>query len=58
MRGIQYINDNNGNRVKVVVDLTRYGREFAVFLEALANNYEAADNNTTPTNTVTGDNIA
>ena len=58
MRGIQYINDNNGNRVKVVVDLTRYGREFAVFLEALANKYEAADNNTTPTNTVTGDNIA
>jgi probable lipoprotein NlpC len=59
MRGIQYINDNSGNRVKVVVDLDRYGREFAVFLDALAKKYEGGDNITTiPTNTVVGDNIA
>ena len=55
MRGIQYINDNNGNRVKVVVDLTRYGREFAVFLEALSKKYEGESTNE---NVVVGDNIA
>jgi probable lipoprotein NlpC len=36
MRGIQYIYDNNGNKVKAAVDLRRYGKEFALFVQAIA----------------------
>lgn len=59
MRGIQYINDNNGNRVKVVVDLTLYGREFAAFLDALSKKHGGDDITAIPAKTtVIGDNIA
>jgi probable lipoprotein NlpC len=65
MRGIQYINDNQGNRVKAVVDLTRYGKEFAAFLEELSKKYESNNSNngggySSPfgSNPVKGDNIA
>ncbi len=57
MRGIQYINDNNGARVKAIVDLTRYGKEFAIFLEELAKKYSDTQQNTNPP-PVIGDNIA
>lgn len=64
MRGIQYIYDNSGNKVKVVVDLGRYEREFAIFLEQLSkqdsSSYTSNDNsssNGTSNNTVHGDAI-
>lgn len=36
LKGIQFLNDNQGKRIKAVVDLTLYEKEFAVFLEELA----------------------
>jgi probable lipoprotein NlpC len=36
MRGIQFIYDNQGNKTSAVVDLRRYGKEFAVFLDQLS----------------------
>ncbi|MCP4439011.1 MAG: NlpC/P60 family protein [Aureispira sp.] len=58
MRGIQYIYDNQGNRVKVVVDLRRYEKEFAIFLDQLSrqeNSSNASSNGTTNSNPVHGD---
>jgi len=45
MKGIQYINDNAGNPIKVVVDLQLYGKEFALFLQQLSAKYENTNNN-------------
>lgn len=36
MRGIQFIYDNQGNKTTAVVDLRRYGKEFAAFLQQLS----------------------
>lgn len=61
MRGIQFINDNKGNRIKAVVDLTLYGKEFAAFVEELSKKYESGGSGyTSPfgSNPVIGDNIA
>lgn len=63
MRGIQYIYDNAGNKVKVVVDLGRYEREFAIFLDQLSkqdnSTYTSNSNNNSSSNssnnTVSGD---
>lgn len=40
MKGIQYVNDSNGNPIKAVVDLSLYSKEFALFLQQLAAKYE------------------
>lgn len=45
MKGIQYINDNAGNPIKVVVDLQLYGKEFALFLQQLSAKYENTNSN-------------
>jgi cell wall-associated NlpC family hydrolase len=45
MKGIQYINDNSGNPIKVVVDLQLYGKEFALFLQQLSAKYENTNSN-------------
>ncbi|MCH2046755.1 MAG: NlpC/P60 family protein [Saprospiraceae bacterium] len=39
MKGIQYIADSQGRKTRVVVDLNRYGKEFAVFMESLRKKY-------------------
>lgn len=65
MRGIQFIYDNQGNKTSAVVDLRRYAKEFAVFLDQLAKaTGEVNDTNTTTTtttntnnNVVVGDNM-
>jgi cell wall-associated NlpC family hydrolase len=36
LRGIQYIYDNQGKKISAVVDLRRYEKEFAVFVEQLS----------------------
>jgi len=36
LRGIQFIYDNQGKKISAVVDLRRYEKEFAVFLQELA----------------------
>lgn len=62
MKGIQYVNDSNGNPIKAVVDLSLYSKEFALFLQQLAAKYENTNsaytspslfsNKTTPTGDV------
>lgn len=54
MRGIQFIYDNQGNKISAVVDLRRYEKEFAVFLEQLAKKRRRPANTSTGT-TVVGD---
>ncbi len=54
MRGIQFIYDNKGNKTTAVVDLRRYGKEFAVFLQQLSGG--ATPN--PPKNPVVGDTIS
>ncbi len=63
MRGIQYLNDNRGNRIKAVVDLTIYGKEFAAFLEELSKKQQGSGGNSGGAkspfgNLVVGDDIA
>ena len=55
MRGIQFIYDSQGNKTTAVVDLRRYGKEFALFLDQLAKK-KSPSTNTTP-NPVVGDTI-
>ena len=64
MRGIQFVYDSQCNKTTAVVDLRRYGNEFALFLDELAkkssnpkptNNPNNNNNNTTP---VIGDTIS
>src|SRR5688572_23087568 len=61
MRGIQFIYDNQGNKTSAVVDLRRYEKEFAVFLDQLAKATGETNDTTTTTNTnnntVVGDNM-
>ncbi len=45
MKGIQYINDNTGKPIKVVLDLQLYGKEFALFLQQLSQKYENTNSN-------------
>jgi cell wall-associated NlpC family hydrolase len=55
MRGIQFIYDNAGNKKSAVIDLRRYGKEFAVFVDQLAKQRETPDNSNTTTTPVVGD---
>lgn len=70
LKGIQFVTDNQGNKVKAVIDLTAYGKEFAVFVEELAKKYgntsapsteqssrSIFDPDKTVTTVVTGDNV-
>ncbi len=54
MRGIQFIYNNEGKKISAVVDLRRYEKEFAVFLEQLAKK-KSGTTTTTNTNPVIGD---
>lgn len=56
LRGIQFIYDNQGKKTSAVVDLRRYGKEFAVFLEELSK--KRSSGNRTTTNPVVGDTTA
>lgn len=61
MRGIQFIYDSQGNKTTAVVDLRRYGKEFAVFLDQLAKKQSGGGNTnqpTTNTNPVIGDTLS
>lgn len=51
LRGIQFIYDNQGKKISAVVDLRRYEKEFAVFLQELADKRSGR----TSTNPVIGD---
>lgn len=55
LRGIQFIYDNQGNKTSAVVDLRRYGKEFAVFLEELSKKRSSGNRTTNP---VIGDTTA
>jgi cell wall-associated NlpC family hydrolase len=59
MRGIQFVYDSQGNKTTAVVDLRRYGKEFALFLDQLAKKKSGNSNNrpTHNTNPVIGDTI-
>lgn len=56
LRGIQFIYDNQGRKISAVVDLRRYGKEFAVFLEELSK--KKSGGGTTTSNPVVGDTIS
>jgi len=63
MRGIQYLNNSRGQRVKAIVDLNKYGKEFAAFVKSLEAAESSNSNNSgmsSPfgSNPVAGDNIA
>lgn len=64
MRGIQYIYDNNGKKAKAVVDLTKYGKEFALFVQAIGkqqqttNRVDSMFSNTPIETPVVGDTIS
>jgi cell wall-associated NlpC family hydrolase len=51
LRGIQFIYDNQGKKISAVVDLRRYEKEFAVFLQELSQKRSGRR----PTNPVVGD---
>lgn len=51
LRGIQFIYDNQGKKISAVVDLRRYEKEFAVFLQELSEKRSG----TTSSNPVVGD---
>lgn len=53
LKGLQYLADNQGNKVKVVVDLTLYGKEFAVFAAELAKKYANTTTSNSPFDTNT-----
>ncbi|WMX14358.1 C40 family peptidase [Aureispira sp. CCB-E] len=53
LRGIQFIYDNQGRKISAVVDLRRYEKEFAVFLQELSK--KRSGGTTTNTNPVIGD---
>lgn len=56
LRGIQYIYDNQGKKISAVVDLRRYEKEFAVFIDQLSK--RNSSNQPTPNpNPVIGDTI-
>jgi len=57
LRGIQFIYDNQGNKTTAVVDLRRYGKEFALFLEQLANK-KSKTNKPSSNDPVVGDTIS
>ena len=58
MRGIQFIYNNEGKKISAVVDLRRYEKEFAVFLDQLAKKRRRPAPNPTPnSNPVIGDTI-
>ena len=60
MRGIQFVYDNQGNKTTAVVDLRRYGKEFALSLDQLAKKKTVpTTTNNTPSinNPVIGDTI-
>jgi cell wall-associated NlpC family hydrolase len=59
MRGIQFVYDNQGNKTTAVVDLRRYGKEFALFLDQLAKKKATPTTNNTPSNNnpVIGDTV-
>ena len=52
LRGIQFIYDNQGKKISAVVDLRRYEKEFAVFLQELS---QKRSSGRTSTNPVVGD---
>ncbi len=56
LRGIQYIYDNQGNKISAVVDLRRYEKEFAVFMDQLAKR-ESSSQPAPSNNPVIGDTI-
>lgn len=60
MRGIQFVYDNKGNKTTAVVDLRRYGKEFAMFMEQLAKKKSSPTTSrpTRNTNPVIGDTIS
>lgn len=55
MRGIEFIYDNRGNKTSAVVDLRRYEKEFAVFLEQLSKQSTTTTPPITTNNPVIGD---
>lgn len=56
LRGIQYIYDNQGKKISAVVDLRRYEKEFAVFMEQLSKRNSSSRPTPNP-NPVIGDTI-
>lgn len=48
LRGIQFIYDNQGNKISAVVDLRRYEKEFAVFLQELSKKKSGRRTSSTP----------
>jgi len=52
LRGIQFIYDNQGKKISAVVDLRRYEKEFAVFLQELA---KKKSGKSTSSNPIVGD---
>jgi len=55
LRGIQFIYDNQGKKISAVVDLRRYEKEFAVFLQELS---KKRSGGRTSSNPVVGDTTA
>lgn len=56
LRGIQYIYDNQGKKISAVVDLRRYEKEFAVFIDQLSKRGSSSQPQPDP-NPVIGDTI-
>lgn len=56
LRGIQYIYDNQGKKISAVVDLRRYEKEFAVFIDQLSKRSSSSQPTPNP-NPVIGDTI-
>ncbi len=54
LNGIQYINDNNGNPSKAVVDLRLHAAEFNAFLQQIAAKERAQANNNNSSNSLFG----
>jgi cell wall-associated NlpC family hydrolase len=55
LRGIQFIYDNQGKKISAVVDLRRYEKEFAVFLQELSEKRSGSSNSVVgDTTTVVG----
>jgi cell wall-associated NlpC family hydrolase len=58
LRGIQYIYDNQGKKISAVVDLRRYEKEFAVFIDQLSKRGSSSQPQPQPNpNPVIGDTI-
>lgn len=48
LRGIQFIYDNQGKKISAVVDLRRYEKEFAVFLQELSKKKSGRSSSSNP----------